>query len=208
MKRGFLRPSSYVCSRRHSVFFRLLPSKWGCRAHCPAPPAPPAAPSASRKRVRSCCAPRACPAALHALALIHTPADIPAAPARHRHGDARGEPPPRPPDGHARRGQPGERGSLQAELPGPLLLFCLLQPMVSLSCRPRVSCLDRIVSFYKLSRRDPDAHVTVLREQVSKERIRVKHGRGRGPNAPEPTSLPEEGDVPVPLPTCGGGAAT
>lgn len=119
-----------------------------------------------------------------------------------------GSPPPRPPDGHARRGQPGERGSLQAELPGPLLLFCLLQPMVSLSCRPRVSCLDRIVSFYKLSRRDPDAHVTVLREQVSKERVRVKHGRGRGPNAPEPTSLPEEGDVPVPLPTCGGGAAT
>lgn len=106
------------------------------------PPSPPAAPSASRKRVRSCRAPRACPAALHALALIHTPADIPAAPARHRHGDARGEPPPRPPDGHARRGRPGERGSLQAELPGPLLLFCLLQPMVSLSCRPRVSCLD------------------------------------------------------------------
>lgn len=44
-----------------------------------------------------------------------------------------GSPPPRPPDGHARRGQPGERGSLQAELPGPLLLFCLLQPMVSQS---------------------------------------------------------------------------
>lgn len=123
---------------------RLLPSKWGCRAHCPAPPRPPpAAPSASRRRVRSCHVPRAAPRrSTHALALIHTPADIPAAPARHRHGDARGEPPPRPPDGHARRGQPGERGSLQAELPGPLLLFCLLQPMVSLSCRPRVSCLD------------------------------------------------------------------
>lgn len=95
------------------------------------------------------------------------------------------------------QGQAGKGGSLQAKRTRVSLALLLLTVrgvsesfvltrLVWTELCPSTSChVETLIP-----------KMTILGDQVSKERVRVKHDRGWGPNVIELTFLPEEDDMP------------